>query len=53
MANRTISIPDELDARVRALPRAELPSLSKLLATLLERELNRREKVAKRRTEKP
>lgn len=50
MASRTVTVPDELDERIKACTRAELPNLSKLISKLLERELTRIE--ARRKTEK-
>ncbi len=41
MPKRTISIPDELDARIRRCSRQELPNLSQLITKLLSREITR------------
>lgn len=48
MITRSISLPDELDARLRALSREDLPSLSALVARLLDKELKRREKAVEK-----
>lgn len=46
--SKTISLPAELADRVDSYPRSELPNLSKLVARLLTRELDRLDKVRAR-----
>jgi metal-responsive CopG/Arc/MetJ family transcriptional regulator len=50
--SRTISLPEELADRIDAMPRAELPNLSQLVAKLLTRELDRRDAVRARKAGK-
>jgi predicted CopG family antitoxin len=52
MTTRNISIPDEVDARLRALSREEMPSFSGLITRLLVRELDRLDAARARRAQK-
>lgn len=52
MTTRNISIPDDVDARVRALSREEMPSFSGLVTRLLVRELDRVDAVRARKAAK-
>jgi len=45
MATRNISIPDDVDARLRRLTREEMPTLSQLVTRLLVKELDRLDKT--------
>ena len=47
--SKTISLPEELADRVDAYPRSELPNLSKLVARLLARELDRMDAARERK----
>jgi len=49
MPTRNISIPAEVDARLRTLTREEMPSFSKLVTRLLTRELDRIDAARERR----
>ena len=50
---RNISIPPELDARVRKLSHEEMPTFSKLVTDALTRELDRLDRVRTRPRRKP
>jgi hypothetical protein len=49
---RNVSLPEEVDARLKTLTREEMPNFSKLVSRLLTRELDRLDTARARKAEK-
>ena len=52
VVTRNVSIPEEVAERLRKLTREEMPSLSRMVTRLLERELDRLDAARARKQEK-